>query len=43
MRVHKLWKVHEWLPIFREMPKMLDKLESNPDSGLLAYDTNLEI
>ena len=43
LRVHKLWKVHEWLPIFREMPKMLDELESDPDSGLLAYDTTLGI
>lgn len=43
MRVHKLWKVRKWLPIFREMPKMLDELESNPDSGLLAYDTNFGI
>ena len=43
MRVHKLWKVHKWLPIFREMPKMLEELESNGDSGLLAFDTNLGI
>jgi len=43
MRVHKLWKVRKWLPIFREMPKMLDELEANPESGLLAYDTNLGI
>jgi hypothetical protein len=43
MRVHKLWKVNKWLPIFREMPKMLDELEADPESGLLAYDTNLGI
>lgn len=43
MRVHKLWKLHRWLPIFRAMPKMLDELESDPDSGLLAYDANLGI
>ena len=43
MWVHKLWKVRKWLPIFKAMPKMLDELESKPDSGLLAYDTNLGI
>ena len=43
MRVHKLWKVSKWPPIFREMPKMLDELEADPESGLLAYDTNIGI
>ncbi|MFW5900448.1 MAG: DUF4188 domain-containing protein [Halodesulfurarchaeum sp.] len=43
MRVHRLWKVRKWFPIFRGMPKMLDELESDPDSGLLAYDSNLGI
>ena len=43
MRVHKLRKIRKWLPIFREMPKMLDELEADPASGLLAYDTNLGI
>ena len=39
MRVNTLWKVHKWLPVFRAMPKMLDELAADPDSGLLAYDT----
>jgi len=43
MRINTLWKVHEWLPIFLAMPKMLDELEENPESGLLAYDRNLGI
>jgi hypothetical protein len=43
MRINTLWKVHKWLPIFRAMPKMLEELEENPDSGLLAYDTKLGI
>jgi hypothetical protein len=43
MRINTLWKVHEWLPVFRAMPKMLEELEANPESGLLAYDTNLGI
>lgn len=43
MRINTLWKVHEWLPIFLAMPKMLEELEENPESGLLGYDRNLGI
>lgn len=43
MRINRLWKVHEWLPVFRAMPKMLDELEDAPESGLLGYDTKLGI
>lgn len=43
MRVNRLWKVHKWFPVFSAMPKMLDELEADPDSGLLAYDTKLGI
>jgi hypothetical protein len=43
MRVNTLWKIHKWLPVFRAMPKMLDELEADPESGLLAYDTKLGI
>ena len=43
MRINTLWKVHEWLPILRAMPKMLEELEADPESGLLAYDSKLGI
>ena len=43
MRINALWKVHRWLPVFRAMPKMLDELEADPESGLLGYDTKLGI
>jgi hypothetical protein len=43
MRVNTLWKIHRWLPVFRAMPKMLDELEADPDSGLLGYDMKLGI
>ena len=43
MRINKLWRVHEWLPVLRAMPKMLDELEADADSGLLGYDVNLGI
>lgn len=43
MRINTLWKVHKWLPVFRAMPKMLDELETDPESGLLGYDIKLGI
>ena len=43
MRINALWKVHEWLPVLRAMPEMLDELETDPESGLLGYDTKLGI
>jgi fumigallin biosynthesis monooxygenase-like protein len=36
MRVNKPWKVHRWLPVFLQMPKMLRELKARPDSGLLG-------
>jgi hypothetical protein len=36
MRVNKPWKVHRWLPVFLQMPKMLRELQGRPDSGLLG-------
>lgn len=43
MRVNTLWKLHKWLPVFLAMPRMIDELEADPDSGLLGYDTNLGV
>ena len=39
MRVHKLWKVWKWLPVFSAMPRMLMELGKNPDLGLLHSKT----
>jgi hypothetical protein len=43
MRINTLWKVHEWLPVLRAMPKMLEELETDAESGLLGYDTKLGV
>ena len=43
MRINTLWKVHEWIPAFRAMPKMLEELEADAESGLLGYDTKLGV
>lgn len=36
MRINKPWKVHKWLPVARAMPRMLEELSRNPDSGFLG-------
>lgn len=43
IRINRLWKVHRWWPVFRAMPKMLQELDDDPESGLLAYDVKLGI
>ncbi|WP_251341788.1 DUF4188 domain-containing protein [Haloplanus halophilus] len=40
MRINSLWKVHEWLPVFLAMPRMLRELEADPESGLLATQSS---
>jgi hypothetical protein len=37
MRINEPWKVHEWWPVFRAMPKMLKEVAADPDSGFLGY------
>ncbi len=38
MRINKLWKVHQWAPMFGAMPKMLKELEAAPaEVGFLGY------
>lgn len=37
MRINKLRKIHQWLPVARAMPRMLKELSANPELGLLGY------
>jgi len=37
MRINTPWKVHKWLPVFLAMPRMLNELQAQPESGLLGY------
>jgi len=37
MRINKPWKLHKWLPVLLQMPKMLKELEANPESGFLGH------
>lgn len=39
MRVHKMWKVWKWWPVFMAMPKMLIELGKNPELGMLHAKT----
>jgi hypothetical protein len=41
MRVNKPWKIHQWLPVFLAMPRMLKELANDPDSGFLGYEQSL--
>ena len=36
MRFNKLWKVHQWLPVFNAMPKMIATLSKHPEKGMLG-------
>jgi hypothetical protein len=42
IRVHKLWQLHKWVPIFSQMTDMINELEES-DSGLLGVDGKLGI
>jgi hypothetical protein len=33
IRINKLWKLHQWWPVFRAMPRMLKELQQQPESG----------
>ncbi|EXF24203.1 hypothetical protein BG28_08095 [Nesterenkonia sp. AN1] len=37
MTIHKPWRVRAWFPVFAAMPKMLEELTADPDSGLLGH------
>ena len=39
MRINKLWKVHQWLPVARAMGPMMGELMRHPDKGLLGSRT----
>lgn len=37
MRINKPWKIHQWLPVFLAMPRMIRELEARPQSGFLGH------
>lgn len=39
MRINAFWKVHEWVPVFLAMPRMLTELAAQDELGLLGYRT----
>ena len=36
MRINRFWKFWKWMPVMREMPRMLRELEASPELGLIA-------
>ena len=41
MRLNRPWKVHQWLPVFTGMQRMLRELARHPEQGLLGASTGL--
>ncbi|MEA2323396.1 MAG: hypothetical protein QOD81_3246 [Solirubrobacteraceae bacterium] len=41
MRVNRPWRVRQWWPVFRAMPRMIKELEADPDSGFLGATQGL--
>ena len=39
MRINRLWKLRQWLPVARAMPRMLQELVAHPELGLLSHRT----
>jgi fumigallin biosynthesis monooxygenase-like protein len=39
MRINRLWKIHQWLPVARAMPQMLRELAADPEAGLLGFES----
>jgi len=36
MRFNRLWKIHQWLPVTLDMPRMVAELERQPELGFLG-------
>lgn len=43
IRINKPWKLHEWLPAFMAMPRMIRELERRPGSGFLGHAMSLGV
>lgn len=39
MRINKPWKVHRWMPVGRAMGRMIQELQSQPNSDLLHIES----
>jgi len=37
MRINSFWKIHKWIPVFMAMPRMLNELSEDENSGLLSF------
>jgi Domain of unknown function (DUF4188) len=38
MRINRVWKIHQWLPVAMAMPRMLRELQQDPTSGYLGAE-----
>ncbi|HWB32962.1 MAG TPA: DUF4188 domain-containing protein [Acidobacteriaceae bacterium] len=37
MRINKPWKIHKWIPVMLQMPRMLKELDAHPEAGCLGH------
>ena len=36
MRINRIWKIHQWLPVMAAMPRMLTELNRQPELGYMG-------
>jgi hypothetical protein len=41
MRVRRPWRLRSWVSVYRAMPRMLEALDADPESGLLGWERAL--
>ena len=37
MRINRWWRPDVWLPVAMAMPRMIEELEADPESGFLGW------
>lgn len=38
-QIHRIWKIHKWLPVLRAFNRMLDELGQHKSKGCMGYET----
>lgn len=43
VRIHRMWKVWKWWPVFMAMPRMLTELSKHPELGLMHFRSHFSL
>ena len=43
MRINRPWKIHKWLPVAMAMPRMIQELSADKDSGFPGIESGQKI